>query len=596
MVRIAVIDSGVNLFHPQINKDNILGINFVGNDKKNFEDNLGHGTAIVGILQREITDAEFIIIKIFDNNYETDIENLYKAFQYLKKNNVNIIHLSNGIPKLDDHEKLKKFIDYFEKENTIIISACDNFGCNTYPAVFDNVISVDSSSRFFNSTDFEYIENSLTNIKIKGGLQRVFWSSPLYMIMSGASFSAPYITAIIAKLKNENMSLSFFQILQLLKERAKVIVHYEKEKLDPVLPKIKRAIIFPFNKEVFPLLKYKNFLNFKVLKIFSHNKLGITGRKLSTLIDDTACENMIVESYTKIDWNGSFDTVILGHMSEISNLINENLLEYFIDKCITYKKTIISFDSLEKYEKKLFVNNVSFYYPHLDKRYVPKGRDGRLFLSSKPVVGVFGTSSKQGKFAFQLLLREKLKEAGYKVGQLGTEPSSLLFGFDKCVAYGYNSHMCLSDSEFILKLNDDLMKIEEKKNDIIIVGTQGGVIPFSAYNINSIPMHQENFFSGIDFDIIFLCINPFDPIDYIIRSIKYIESYSETKVVSLILFPYKRILKWSLSGDKYEKIDTSSLYEIKANIEEKTSKKVFINTFADSINEIVDKIIQYFSE
>lgn len=52
-----------------------------------------------------------------------------------------------------------------------------------------------------------------------------------------------------------------------------------------------------------------------------------------------------------------------------------------------------------------------------------------LYRISTPVLAVCGTSSKQGKFTLQLELRKRFCEMGYKVGQIGTEPNSLLLGW-----------------------------------------------------------------------------------------------------------------------------------------------------------------------
>lgn len=55
---------------------------------------------------------------------------------------------------------------------------------------------------------------------------------------------------------------------------------------------------------------------------------------------------------------------------------------------------------------------------------------------------------------------KKFIELGYSVGQLGTEPTSLLFGFDSIFPCGYNGHIKLdipqtitADYELIWEIN-----------------------------------------------------------------------------------------------------------------------------------------------
>lgn len=68
------------------------------------------------------------------------------------------------------------------------------------------------------------------------------------------------------------------------------------------------------------------------------------------------------------------------------------------------------------------------YFPKIANQIFPRNQFGKLYLVNKPVICVAGTSSSQGKFSLQLSLREKFISAGYRIGQLGTEPTSLLFG------------------------------------------------------------------------------------------------------------------------------------------------------------------------
>lgn len=65
---------------------------------------------------------------------------------------------------------------------------------------------------------------------------------------------------------------------------------------------------------------------------------------------------------------------------------------------------------------------------------------GKLYRNPKPVLGVFGTSSRQGKFTLQLILRKHFTELGYVIGQIGTEPTAALFEMDADFHFGYNTN------------------------------------------------------------------------------------------------------------------------------------------------------------
>ena len=160
-----------------------------------------------------------------------------------------------------------------------------------------------------------------------------------------------------------------------------------------------------------------------------------------------------------------------------------------------------------------------------------------LYRISRPVIGVFGTSSRQGKFTLQLKLRELFLERGYSVGQIGTEPSALLYGMDYVFPIGYNASVHIAGFDTIRYLNHIINVLCEKDNDIILLGSQSGTVPFDTGNLVQYNIPQYEFLLGSQPDIVILCINPFDDFDYIVRTIKFIESSVDCKVLSLVVFP-----------------------------------------------------------
>lgn len=65
-------------------------------------------------------------------------------------------------------------------------------------------------------------------------------------------------------------------------------------------------------------------------------------------------------------------------------------------------------------------------------------------------------------------------EAGYNIGQIGTEPSALLYGMDYVFPMGYNSSVYIKEYETVRYLNYVLNELCMNKKDIILVGSQSG--------------------------------------------------------------------------------------------------------------------------
>ena len=69
-------------------------------------------------------------------------------------------------------------------------------------------------------------------------------------------------------------------------------------------------------------------------------------------------------------------------------------------------KKVVAFDDLRIVETGLPMDKV--YCPVVRKEHMPGNRFGKLYRCPKPVLGIFGTSSRQGKFTLQLYLRKEL--------------------------------------------------------------------------------------------------------------------------------------------------------------------------------------------
>lgn len=110
---------------------------------------------------------------------------------------------------------------------------------------------------------------------------------------------------------------------------------------------------------------------------------------------------------------------------------------------------------------------------------------GRLYNRLTPVVGVFGTSSRQGKFTVQMELRKRFLQHGYTVGQIVSEPSGYLHQCDGVFPFGYHANILTCAEDSVAILNRMLWDASgHNTKDVILVGGQSGVVPYSYHNIS----------------------------------------------------------------------------------------------------------------
>ena len=592
-ISIAVLDSGIDQTRIEFQNSKIEIMN-------DCTDKIGHGTAVASILSKLVPEAYLYVYNIFENSMEIDEEKLIYILEYVtSKHHFDIIHLSCGIVDCANisalYDTCKKITDL----GTIIVAAFDNEGGISYPAIFDNVIGVDWCKYCANGMQYYFVEESDINIMGIGSLQRLPWKNKEYRYVAGSSFAAPYISAIVAKMLEFNIVPQ--DIPQALRENA-----YKSVKIDnsDYIPskhniKIRKAIFFPFNKEIRTLSIHAEKLLFEIEGFYDYPIFGNVGKKTSDIVGyNTKVKDYIVESANSIPWDSDFDTLVLGHVDIISAALNRDILKEYIEKCIYFRKNLYAFDNLQAHSELInqIIQNGNFaYYPKADLSDINKSNLGKMYGISTPVLAVFGTSPKQGKFSLQLDIRCKLQDLGYKVGGLGTEPTSLLFGLDRVYPIGYGG-IHLTGSDAIQTINRYMHEIDLKNNDIIIVGSQSQTIPYNSGHVGHYPLAQHELLIGTLPDAIILCINPYDEIDYIRCTIRYLESYiSSTKVIALVMLPKHRELEWAIQGMQYQELTVEEVADRRIFYETELKTPCYIATDENEQNKIVECIVDYFA-
>ena len=590
-IQIAIIDSGVNCFHPAFsNSKPVLVHDEEQINSKNF---YGHGTAIYNIIRKVENIAEITNFKLSNVEFGTCENDLIRLLKRIKSNyKFDIINLSLGINICEKLEDFYHSCLELTDAGTIILSAFDNTGSISFPAAFENVIGVTTGRDCIRINDFEYIQDTVVNLGAKGNVQRLAWNNPDYIVLGGNSFACAHATVQVAKFMAQGIR-GFDNIMNAFKSiskneyinRSEISLKHGNEL--PFL--IKKAALFPFNKEMHSLIRYSSELSFEIVGVYDSKYSANVGSTTSHIMNsDVTC--LPIQNISMIQWD-EFDTLILGHLDEMSNLIDKhNLKIELIRSAIEHGKHIYAFDDVSS-----IASSSSIYSPKVSEEDLPPYRFGKLYRFSKPIVGVYGTSSRQGKFTLQLELRRHLIKLGYKVGQIGTEPSALLYGMDYVYPMGYNNSVYLNDYEAIRYLNNLIFHLCNKEIDIVITGSQSGTVPFDTGNIIQYSLPQFSYLLGTQPDVVLLCINPFDDLDYIMRTKQFIEASVNCKVIAFVVFPLDIKDDWTgIYGQRI--IMTDEKYtKLKSTIKERFSLPVYKLGDESDMDLIVHSIINYFS-
>jgi len=153
-VTVAVIDTGVDLTHPDLADRIVEGTNLVkpGTPPK---DDHGHGTNVAGVIaaigNNGIGTAglawtvKLMPIKALESDGLGDEDKLGEAIRYAVDAGANIVVMSLGLNRYSPF--LKEIVDYAEQKGVLLVSAAGNEGRDVkFPAAYPTVLAVGGAS------------------------------------------------------------------------------------------------------------------------------------------------------------------------------------------------------------------------------------------------------------------------------------------------------------------------------------------------------------------------------------------------------------------------------------------------------------------
>ncbi len=585
-VKVAIVDSGIssNLELMKVVSEQ-YGLRYE-NDKvemklMNCEDDVGHGSAIADIIYKTNPEVEILTLKISSQQAGIDCDDLCVALRFVLDNlDVELVNISAGITYVDDYEKLKQICDELERKGIIVVSAFDNNGAVSYPAAFNSVIGVDISDEFQGKKELIRLHRACADLIVPNQFYRTVWLNGEKTILKGTSFACAKVTGILSKklAEFEQGSIDKEKLMDLVKTQDYSMLMKEgkeKEKIE-----IKKAIVFPVNKETHSLLRFRDLLTFELVGVYDEKLDGLVGKELF---------GMTIQSFDTINWDDDFDTIILSCTTALSKLTRKDYQGEVVCLAKEHGKSIYTFEEIQSADENIF-------YPDASNIAVPYRNMNKLHKISMPVIGVFGTSQSQGKFTVQLELKRRLSNMGYQVGQLATEPSGYLFGAQHVYHFGYHAKINIGQAEMIALLNEMIWDIEKQGNDIAITGCQSATLHYDNSSIQDLSLQQQNFLFGVLPDFFVLCVNPHDDINYIKRTIQYLNAIDIGKVYAIAVYPIK--VEESMNGIQLKKrtLTHEEMNEFKKYIHEQCMLPAFEIANAKDMDSLCELVVETLSE
>jgi len=128
---VSIIDTGIDLNHPDLEGQIIGGYDFVDNDEMP-EDTNGHGTQVAGIIASNgnlkgiAPNSKILMYKVSEDGESVPSHLIIKAIEKSIEDNADIINISLGINQTNT--KIDQIVNKAVKNNIFVVTAAGNFG------------------------------------------------------------------------------------------------------------------------------------------------------------------------------------------------------------------------------------------------------------------------------------------------------------------------------------------------------------------------------------------------------------------------------------------------------------------------------------
>jgi subtilisin family serine protease len=224
-VIVGIIDTGVDLNHPDLQGHLLKGINVIDNSSPPMDD-VGHGTHVAGVITALVNNDRGVAgmtwenpvlpVKVLD---ETGAGSTYAVAQgivWATDHGAKVLNLSLG--NYADANFLHDAIRYAFDRDVVLIAASGNDNTEEpgYPAAYSEVLAVaatDSNKQRAPFSNFgDYIGVAAPGVNIAST-----YPDNQYAALSGTSMASPHVTALAALIRSINPGLKNIEVMDIIR-------------------------------------------------------------------------------------------------------------------------------------------------------------------------------------------------------------------------------------------------------------------------------------------------------------------------------------------------------------------------------------------
>ena len=174
----------------------------------------GHGTMVAGIIHLVAPTAQIMPLKVFKGDGSANMSDIVRAIYFAVDNGAQVINMSFSMA--DSSLELMRAVNYATEHNVTCVASAGNDGSETlvYPAAFQNVIGVASTDNQDKRSSFSNFGAAVVSLAAPGEGIITIYPGGNYAVVSGTSFSTPFVSGGAALMIKNNRTLSPFDSAQ----------------------------------------------------------------------------------------------------------------------------------------------------------------------------------------------------------------------------------------------------------------------------------------------------------------------------------------------------------------------------------------------
>jgi type VII secretion-associated serine protease mycosin len=233
-VIVAVVDTGVDLRHPDLAPNLVPGYNVLP-DASGPDDDHGHGTHVSGIIAAAANNGigiagvaphcKIMPVKVLGADGKGDTQNIVAGIVWAANHGAKVINMSLG--GTGGSRALMEAVQYAQSKDVVCVAAMGNDGKNSqeYPGGYPGVIAVGATDEQDQITDFS---NFGSWISVCAPGQDILSTLPTHIVtvnreegketsydsMDGTSMASPFVAGVAALIRSQFPNLTAAQVKQ----------------------------------------------------------------------------------------------------------------------------------------------------------------------------------------------------------------------------------------------------------------------------------------------------------------------------------------------------------------------------------------------